>query len=485
MRYYSRHYKNILINQKGATESRGGSTAKVQKINRDIMRQILKEEHQKEMEELLKLQTEQNMQVFNDLQDIAHDTNKQAQLTFQQKTPPTKIILKNNFLRTYANSGNDKSERPSAIFDEKDSPDINISFRKISQPNRPYSEQLVFRTKQKKEQILPDVGKITNTLDTHKFGEFSTRNVIESPSSRSQAISKDTANNFYHNEKQIGDLRAQTAFSVPKLETPRVFLSGFASNNTSSNIKHEKTVSSVKNERNANTLPQGKPIKELISEEIEFLNRERAFEEVKKYAATHRIDRDSMSKNFNSLGTTDVFKTPTGTFSNLDNQMFFAKSTTSSRNFERIVEPRQRVKIVRGKQGDKNGGQFSDFNKKSVTSINPKPDFSVLRSLTRNSMMLKHGNMKHDFEITNSKGGREVNKPIRDQNNKKGAFSTKLISVNKDEPQLTQTSSNSLSYSRNQLLPIMQLDMAMNNQTPLGLMMKNGFGTKYWKNNFE
>ena len=428
------------------------------------MRQLLKEEHQKEMEELLKLQTEQNMQVFNDLQDIAQDTNKQNHLTVQQKTPPSKIILKNNFLRTYVNEEN---ERPMTTYvEEKDSPEINISFRKIPQQNRPYSEQLVFRTKQKKEQILPDVGKIVNILETHKFGGKTNQNQPDNFSSRSQAaVLKENGQFMNTSGRKIGDLRARTAFSVPKLESPRIVINNLASN-TTTNTKQERTLSSVKNERVKS--PKTRVIKQLIDEEIEFLNRQRAFEEVKRYSETHRIEnRNSLLKNYNSLATTDVNKTPTGTLSTLDNHVYFPKTTTG-KSIEKIMKPR--VKVLRSKN--------NHLNKKSLTSISPRPDFSALRSLTRNSMMLKHANLKHDFEITNSMRSREENQSIRIQNNKQGGYVTKLVSITKNE-QVPQTSINSMPSSRT----IMQLDMAMNGQTPVGMIMKNG--NKYWKNNFE
>jgi len=112
------------------------------------MSQILKEEHQKEMDALLNLQTQQNMQVFNDLQDIGiKDTDKKLSSTVRDKTPPTKMILKNNFLRTFVNLENENNFNGEDLLDElQERPGTTYNHRP-----RPLTDHLVFRTKKKRK----------------------------------------------------------------------------------------------------------------------------------------------------------------------------------------------------------------------------------------------------------------------------------------------------------------------------------------------
>jgi len=409
------------------------------------MSQILREEHKKEMDELLKLQTEQNMQVFNDLQDIdVKDSNQKASLTSRNRTPPSKMILKNNFLRTFVNI--DTADRPFTSNNQNDFGYTTDSWRK-TQSIRPVTEQLVFRTKQKREQLIPNVEEISINLNLHKFGS--------KPMGAGETLLNRQENNNSPTtlgERYVYDLRIKTGL----LESPRV--------TTANQNLRPVTKGSVRNYSQSIGV-RSESVKGLIHEEIEFLKNER-----------------NLGKNYENGNTVNLQPSQQG-FPQRKIQIFYDTQSELKKPNIGLSLPRTTSNANSSKGFSFNPAKTGAFGhsqkpskvdkSKPLVHINPKVDNSAMRSLTRNSQTQKHSTkiMSHTTSSPSTWSPEaNENKKVH----KQGHYVTKLISVN-----------NKQDNARSGLLPLMSGDLEFNQQPPVHAILKNSFGNKYWRNNFN
>jgi hypothetical protein len=150
---------------------------KVLKINKDIIQQILREEHENKLKKLEQLQVEQNMQVFNALSEnprltiVNNDTVKKRSLSPKEKVQKLpKHIYKTNFLRE-------------EFFEEEDENELEIFYKspgeirdhihdtlqkKMSEPNneiKPKTAAAMAMSSTQKSLYLPSQNPRPNTVD--------------------------------------------------------------------------------------------------------------------------------------------------------------------------------------------------------------------------------------------------------------------------------------------------------------------------------
>ncbi len=411
------------------------------------MSQILREEHKKEMDELLKLQTEQNMQVFNDLQDIdVKDCNQKASQTSRNRTPPSKMILKNNFLRTFVNI--DTADRPFTSNNQNEFGYTSDSWRK-NQSIRPMTEQLVFRTKQKREQLIPNVEEISVNLNQHKFGS-KPYGAGGTPLNRQENNNSPTT----LGDRFVHSLRIKTG----GIESPRI---------PAENLR-PATKTSVRNYSQSIGL-RSDSVKSLIHEEIAFLKNERAVSRgienpkgVNLQPSQQGFPQRKIQIFYDTQG--EIKKPNIGL--TLPHTTSNAHNHNSSKGFS--FNPQKKSVI-----GHSQKSSVQVDKSKPLVHINPKVDNSAIRSLTRNSLTQKHST-KGMSQTTNSpsRWSPEVNETKKAH--KPSHYVTKLISVN-----------NKQDNARSGLLPLMSSDLEFNQHPPVNAILKNSFGNKYWRNNFN
>lgn len=190
---------------------------KVLKINKDIIQQILREEHENKIKKLEQLQVEQNMQVFNALSEnpkltIVNETVKKRSLSPKEKVQKLpKVIVKTNFLREelfeededlqdldiFYKSPAEMNDHIHEVIQKKLSDGnvdmnkpktalaVNTSSKSMSMPaQNPRPNTVGFKFRFGK---LDFTDKIVNALDTHKFNNEDGN--IKSPQMKKLAIS--------------------------------------------------------------------------------------------------------------------------------------------------------------------------------------------------------------------------------------------------------------------------------------------------------
>jgi len=327
---------------------------------------------------------------------------------------------------------------------------------------------LVFRTKQKKEQLLPNVEEISTNLNLHKFG-FKPINATENSDAPRDLQSRQAENlsPMLSGDRFIPNLKIKTGFSVPKLESPKM--------TENSNLR--PTTRSVNRNYTQSIGLRSESVKSLIHEEIEFLRNERNIgrsnqnlddvpPQSRQGFPQRKIQIHYDDQNTNEIKSTIMFPKTTANIQTSSKGFSFGAvkkgMTVGSSNHSK-----------KSSAVSKHPAEQIILSKKPLVNIHPQVDTSTIRSMNRNSLTQKHSTKVN----TPSRWSPEINDAKQKGPHKQSNYVTKLVSVKK--PELGGSS------SRNHLLPMMVNDLEYNKQNPAGSILKNSFGNKYWRNNFN
>jgi len=477
-------YLLSLVN--GSPDQKDERSTKAKKINKEIMEQILREECEEEIEALNQLQTQQNMQVFNGLQEIGFkDNDKGMGSTIQVKTPPSKLILKGNFLRTFVELGNS-----SPVPTNETLQSTNKSLRKAATlfAGRPQTDYLVFRTTQKHHNILPNIPRITSKIGSHKFGENPASD--DTHIDNSYAMPGDAC--LIEQDMEIMKAQNKSNLTFEMMHSPQE--------------SPKKRVNTDAPPTRA-TSPTGDQT--AINDEIQFLKSQRGGvidnlsavvkrvrEPVQYYKPPpqngplsiplHQIE-DSTSGQSKGL---QLFPSTNG-----GNETKNAEKNTSQGFLKKYSGSKSKLKgITLFNEIKTHLPSVDSPKKKLMIQISSKFEGSPTNKFSAQVPALKsHLGFKKDMKnfysrASNSKRSHE-DSSTRLESEKKPSFVTKLVSVKKEDIQASYV--NGLFFTSSQLPVSNTSDIRSNtkssaaNDTNNSTLTKNNFGNKYWKSTFH
>lgn len=466
-------------------ESKEDPASRINHINREIMGMILKEEHDKEMEALMQLQTEQNMQVFNDLQDIGYkDSDKKASSLAPARISPTKMILKNNFLRNFVEL---PPETPQQRTENQfyASGYRNSKKKHTTTNSRPQSEYLVFRTHQKREAVVPDIDRISSQFDNHKFGKKATpafHHIKNVPSSGGlESLPTEDAER----------LKVARQLSLSKLDTPQVTV-------TAESVRHKTRVDTANMKENVSTT---KSIKTLIGEEIEFLNmnrdpnRQRANTAMEKVRVPSRFVKQVVQVENRHVRSQENTQ---------ENEILQKDTSLSQRSIQQTREGKRQVlqdmkkNIPVSRSQTRIGATFEENNtqlqgirivKKNVTHISPKTDVNSFKFVVQTPAVKSQTTLKRDVKnaigtSVQSRTTQNLNSLLEINSEKPSMFTRK-----KDQNYLLESealaSTDYLTGSSSVKTTTKGFILDQRSGSGSNLLMKPNFGNKYWRNTFN
>lgn len=454
----------------GEKESR---STKALKINRGIMEQILREEREEELNALIQLQTQQNMQVFNGLQEIGlQENDKINSPVVSPKTPPSKIIVKGNFLRTFINVGNPNDQN--VIIINPPSPQLRTN-------PRPQSDYLIFRTQNKKDNILPDIPKISFHFDSSKFGERSTTYL-------------DTQGDTLLSTAQLINNKHSPWVSPSKVEIPQLTKESLKPG--TSHSKFDKDLSTT-----------SRPDFSMIKDEIDFLYHQKSNSpEVYNPIAARKVRQPI--QYFKQIPESES-KQPIETL-DLATEKPKELEATPSKGLTKEIK-KLRMQTTQGlpfKQPSQktqtsdtisiyDSKRIANHSKKKLSLVSPKLESSSPVAAAMNSTKT---NFSFKKDIKNfysrsliTRNQQEKNRSFEPESvsSQKLSFMTKLVPVKKEDTLASMNGANGLFFTSSQL-PVSANDTRgmtktftdANSSRSMG-MSKTTFGQKFWKSNIQ
>jgi len=425
------------------------------------------------------------------LQDIGFkDSKKRMHSAISTKASASKMIVKNNFLRTFV----DLDDVP-AQTEVRVRPATNYSIKKkhTFAPARPQSEYLVFRTNQKKENLLPDLEKISSKIESYKFGVKSIPAGLQKNNMPLNNASD--GNNDNSSERYVDKLKIPQPLSMLKLDMlptsdessrPKQNIPDFKySKGTSASIKHAGA---------------------LISEEIEFLTQQRTLSQNRASTASENIRNpirfcEKMSQPENKLprhnSQEDLDLQKEITLSNRGDRVDIKTQAAQSLKKNLSISKSQ-TKLVTSCSDDIKPQPLSIDSKKKIMHISPKMESLSMKLVTQTPMMKTQPSFKKESKNVNSNS--IYSKTTQDvytggslfefNSEKPSSLATKLAAMKKED---TQLAVNGPSFTCNHI-PVNN-DLRANSKgfifeqrsesNSVGMLTKNHFGNKYWKNTFN